>query len=85
MEMAAITCQAGCCREQTQPFSWNEQLRMARPEGFEPPTLCLEGRRSIQLSYGRTVQSILPSIIYSYFFEDFICLSSIICHPFTAT
>ena len=27
---------------------------MARPEGFEPPTLCLEGRRSIRLSYGRT-------------------------------
>jgi hypothetical protein len=26
---------------------------MARPEGFEPPTLCLEGRRSFQLSYGR--------------------------------
>ena len=26
---------------------------MARPEGFEPPTLCLEGRRSIHLSYGR--------------------------------
>ena len=26
---------------------------LARPEGFEPPTLCLEGRRSIRLSYGR--------------------------------
>jgi len=28
---------------------------MARPEGFEPPTLCLEGRRSFQLSYGRSL------------------------------
>jgi hypothetical protein len=26
---------------------------VARPEGLEPPTLCLEGRRSIHLSYGR--------------------------------
>jgi hypothetical protein len=30
---------------------------VARPEGFEPPTLCLEGRRSFQLSYGRIAES----------------------------
>ena len=30
---------------------------VARPEGFEPPTLCLEGRRSFQLSYGRSFDS----------------------------
>jgi hypothetical protein len=29
-------------------------LKMARPGRLELPTLCLEGRRSIQLSYGRT-------------------------------
>ena len=27
---------------------------LVRPEGLEPPTLCSEGRCSIQLSYGRT-------------------------------
>ena len=31
-------------------------IRLARPERFELPTLCFEGRCSIQLSYGRTVQ-----------------------------
>src|ERR1700732_998845 len=30
-----------------------DKKKLARPEGFEPPTLCLEGRRSFQLSYGR--------------------------------
>jgi hypothetical protein len=35
-------------------------LEMARPGRFELPTLCLEGRRSIQLSYGRS----LPNFSY---------------------
>ena len=30
---------------------WAKQ-RMVAPAGFEPATLCLEGRCSIQLSYG---------------------------------
>ena len=45
--------------------------RVARPARLELATPCLEGRRSIQLSYGRTVQSILASSTYSYFLENF--------------
>ncbi len=31
-----------------------EALRLACPEGLEPPTYCLEGNCSIQLSYGQS-------------------------------
>jgi hypothetical protein len=41
---------------------------MARPEGFEPPTLCLEGRCSIRLSYGRSD--------YHFHFKPFLDLVS---------
>ena len=34
-----------------------EKEKLARPGRFELPTLCLEGRRSIQLSYGRLIHS----------------------------
>jgi hypothetical protein len=60
------------CQTMTANFDHQAtQNAVARPEGLEPPTLCFEGRRSIQLSYGRTVQSILPSSTYSYFLENF--------------
>ena len=39
---------------------------MARPEGIEPPTLCLEGRRSIRLSYGRVASIDSKSFIASW-------------------
>lgn len=41
---------------QDKPEWWGkmrEKRGVACPEGIEPPTVCLEGRCSIQLSYGQ--------------------------------
>ncbi len=47
------------------------QKELARPERFELPTLCFEGRCSIQLSYGRAVPSGL--LLYYAFRRIFEC------------
>jgi hypothetical protein len=53
--------------------------QMARPERLELPTLWFEARRSIQLSYGRTLHRLL-SIVYRSSFFDFnlesLCVSA---------
>ena len=46
-------CTAEAQRELTFQLLVRDEKKMARPAGFEPATLCLEGRRSIRLSYGR--------------------------------
>ncbi len=48
---------------------------MARPAGFEPATLCLEGRCSIQLSYGRNF-SLLSSLSILSFLSSMIFTNS---------
>jgi hypothetical protein len=52
---------------------------MARPEGFEPPTLCLEGRRSFQLSYGRLMD---PMVVRDHS-RGFMTRDTTICYSFT--
>ena len=44
---------------------YNLSRQMARPAGFEPATLGLEGRCSIQMSYGRTVPEKTPLLVFS--------------------
>jgi hypothetical protein len=43
---------------QSDPMRTELAFRLARPAGFEPATRCLEGSRSIHLSYGRLSVSV---------------------------
>jgi hypothetical protein len=43
----------GATVRRSNQLSYTHHEVLARPEGFEPPTRCLEGSRSILLSYGR--------------------------------
>ncbi len=42
---------------------------VVRPGGLELPTFWFVARRSIQLSYGRAVHSLLSTVYRSFFFD----------------
>jgi hypothetical protein len=44
---------------------------VARPEGFEPPTLCSGGTRSIHLSYGRIPNRLELAIVLRFVPADY--------------
>jgi hypothetical protein len=65
---ATVSATVRCCLSKR---SLHVIENMARPEGLEPPTLCLEGRRSFQLSYGRYLFNFSYCIRFRYFLLTF--------------
>jgi hypothetical protein len=45
-------------------------FRMARPEGIEPPTLCLEGISGASAHVGTRLEAIVNSVLRSLFDES---------------
>jgi hypothetical protein len=58
---------------------------MARPGRLELPTLCLEGRRSIQLSYGRVVAILFNVLRLSHLLQGQLARSKLSVPNFVPT